>query len=106
MQINPISNFYNPDFRGVSRLRLKNGSTAVFKVSVNENPDITKISCKVWNKGKLLKQLGYKWKDGISFMDIDSIENKISKEIGAFSDETREHIAKAYINDILFKNKI
>ena len=75
MQISPVS--YNPNFNGVERLRLKDGSTLVINAINSKNGTLMKLSCNVWYKGKNLKQLEYSWPKGLRMEHFDSAARKI-----------------------------
>lgn len=88
MQISSVS--YNPNFNGVERLRLKNGSTLVVNASRNDKGKLGNLSSKVWYKGKTLKETNYNWKRGIDIERFDGVAGRLCKDIGL--SKTEENI--------------
>lgn len=104
MQINSITNSFQPNFNGITKLKLKDGSTAVLEVLTNDKKNIKSLVCTVWLNETCLNTYRYSWKYGVRIDRTHTTEMKLGKQLGLTKKEAEgtlsDRIFGAYLDDI------
>lgn len=91
MQIGPVSYNYSPNFDGVARIRMQDGSTAVLNVLKNKKGIYT-ISGDIYKKGKVVGNINHYNEKGFSVSKFLNIIQTLAKQSNLPEDKAEEII--------------